>query len=222
MTRFGFLAVMLAASVASSAAAQKIYNLPAGQYLITGEVRAVGPVISPDGPVVPPVPGPVVPPADVLSADAKAVKTAAEGATADPNRANTAKGLATAAGLIRKSVADGTLPNYEAISRGLAFLWDGTTKLAAWTPARKIVFDRLESLAQEGAQPAAYAAYLADVEKGFTASIPVNLLMDDDTTTGHVKVTVGGQDVDLQGNWEQILAMLFELFIKFILPLIIS
>ena len=58
---FLILAAFLAASVASTADAQRVYNLPAGQYLITGEVRAVGPVISPDGPVVPPV-DPVVPP----------------------------------------------------------------------------------------------------------------------------------------------------------------
>ena len=213
------LVSVLIASVLVAAEPQQItvWKLDAGYYVVSGSQIVAFP---PGGPVVPPV-DPVVPPA-VLSVDAKAIKTAAEAAVADPNRENTAKGLATAAGLIRKSTADGTLPNYEAISRGLAFLWDGTTKLTAWTPVRKIVFDRLEALAQEGSQPAAYVAYLADVEKGFTASIPVNLLMDDDTTTGHVKVAIGGQDVDLQGDWQQILMMLFEMFIKFILPYIIS
>lgn len=59
MSRFMLaLAVIL---TASSAFAQRVYNLPAGQYLITGEVRAVGPVISPDGPVIPPGPDPVIP-----------------------------------------------------------------------------------------------------------------------------------------------------------------
>lgn len=59
MSRFMLaLAVVLAAS---SAFAQRVYNLPAGQYLITGEVRTIGPVISPDGPVIPPGPDPVVP-----------------------------------------------------------------------------------------------------------------------------------------------------------------
>lgn len=58
---FLILAAFLAASIASTAEAQRVYNLPAGQYLITGEVRAVGPVISPDGPVIPPGPDPVIP-----------------------------------------------------------------------------------------------------------------------------------------------------------------
>lgn len=59
MSRFMLaLAVIL---TASSAFAQRVYNLPAGKYLITGEVRAVGPVISPDGPVIPPGPDPVIP-----------------------------------------------------------------------------------------------------------------------------------------------------------------
>ena len=58
---FRFMLALAVALAASSTFAQRVYNLPAGQYLITGEVRAVGPVISPDGPVIPPV-EPVVPP----------------------------------------------------------------------------------------------------------------------------------------------------------------
>jgi hypothetical protein len=63
MRGFLILVSVLIASVlvVPTAEAQPVYNLPAGQYLITGEVRAVGPVISPDGPVIPPGPDPVVP-----------------------------------------------------------------------------------------------------------------------------------------------------------------
>jgi hypothetical protein len=73
MSRLVLLAAVLAASVASTASAQRVYNLPSGQYVITGEVRAVGPVISPDGPVVPP---PVVPPPVVPATLTKAVTDA--------------------------------------------------------------------------------------------------------------------------------------------------
>lgn len=71
MFRFALCAAFLAASTAH---AQRVYNLPAGQYLITGEVRAIGPVISPDGPVVPtptpdPTPTPVPEDAAKLTAD---------------------------------------------------------------------------------------------------------------------------------------------------------
>jgi hypothetical protein len=50
-----FLAILVAfvAVVASAAETAKVYNLPGGSYLITGQVRAVGPVISPVGPVIP-------------------------------------------------------------------------------------------------------------------------------------------------------------------------
>jgi hypothetical protein len=61
MSRLVLLAAFLAASVAQ-AAAPSIYDLPAGKYLIDGAVRAIGPVIAPGGPVVPPPDDPVVPP----------------------------------------------------------------------------------------------------------------------------------------------------------------
>lgn len=73
MFRVMLLAAFLAASVAQ-AASPAIYDLPAGKYLITGEVRAIGPVIVPGGPVVPPV-DPVDPVDPVVPDDAAKLTT---------------------------------------------------------------------------------------------------------------------------------------------------
>jgi len=204
---FRILLLCAAVLAASPAFAQKIYNLPAGQYMITGEVRALGPVISPDGPVVPPV-GPVVPP--VAPTKAAAIKAAAEAATADPQRATTASNLASAIGMVRNQVDAGTLKDYQTIAASVNWLWDQLTtgRAAAWAPTKSLVGQHLAELAQEGARPEEYAGYFADVEQALSGSLSdaEKLMADDDPLM---------IDIDR-------LMKLFEFFVKYILPLIIK
>jgi hypothetical protein len=101
-----------AALVASAASAQRIYNLPAGQYLVTGEVRAVGPVINPSGPVVPPD-GPVVPP--VVSDFSKAVVAAVNTLPVSDKRHIAATKLTATYQMLAGQIKDGKIHPTQAV-----------------------------------------------------------------------------------------------------------
>jgi hypothetical protein len=171
-----------------------------------GEVRAVGPVISPDGPVVPPPVDPVVPP----STKAGAIKAAAEAATADPQRATTASNLASVMGLVKSQVEAGTLKDYQSIAASVNWLWDQVTvgRAAAWSQTKTLVGNHLAELGQQGARPEEFSGYLADVEKALAGSLndAEKLEAEDDPLTINMEM----------------LMKLFEFFVKYILPLLVK
>ena len=175
MFRLTLLAVVLAASVVSNASAQKIYNLPAGQYLITGEVRAVGPVISPDGPAPKPDPQPQP---DTMSANAKAIKAAAEKATSDPNRETTALQLAELYRMIAGKVTDKSIVGQEMIAFAVKYGTDslltgkGSAVTAAWKPVRDVFSTQWAEVLNRGGSDADYAKLLTDAAAGLQASAP--------------------------------------------------
>lgn len=183
----------------------------AGLYqVVDGKIQPVT-VVDVDSPDVPVDPVPVpVPTVDTTTA----IKTAAQKVT-DPNRAKVVTGLAMATAKVRELVDKGTLQKYEQISQAIAYLWDATAKDPSWGPVRKIVMDRLELLAQEGAKPAAYSALLACVEQGLTDSV----------TQAQVNQWCQAKGTDretMEAEWTEFLKTLLELFIKFVLPLIIK
>jgi hypothetical protein len=204
MMRCLILSLLTAFIAVPAAAQQRIYNLPAGQYLITGDVRAVGPVISPDSPVVPPV-YPVVP-----STKAAAIKAAAEAATSDPQRATTASNLASVMGLVKNQVDAGTLKDYQSIAASVNWLWDQVTvgKTATWLPVKTLVGQHLAELAQQGARPEEFSGYLADAEKALSGSL--NDLEKSESADDPMMINM------------DMLMKLFEFFVKYILPMIIK
>ena len=177
MSRFGCLVSVLIASVlvASTAEAQRVYNLPAGQYLITGEVRAVGPVISPDGPAPTPTPDPTP---DALTARAKAIKMAAEKAISDPNREQTATQLAELYRQIAVKVQDKAIVGQELIAMGVKFGTDhlltgkGSAVMAAWKPMRDVFSVQWAEVLNKGGDDSAYVALLTETADGLQASAP--------------------------------------------------
>jgi hypothetical protein len=164
-----FVAVLAATSPVF---AQRVYNLPAGQYLITGEVRTVGPVINPDGPVVPPV----VP--DQLTERSKAIKAAAEAATSDPFREQTAQQLAGLYREIAKKVRDGSIKDGSLISFAVKYGTDqlltgkGSTVSDAWKATRAVYDGQMKTAIQNGATDGKLAGLLDEVAIGLDASAP--------------------------------------------------
>lgn len=211
MTRGFLIAVGLLVAATSTAADARIYSLPAGQYLITGDVRAVGPVILPDSPFPPPQPPPVPfppptpTPIPVVPSDAKALKAAAESATADPARTATAANLAAVATLLKQQVEKGSLKDYATISEAYVYLSDQMiprTGKAAWARFQTLVGNHLAAFAQEGAQPAVYSTYFGVVADALDASVP--------------------QAEKIQSIDIDTLMKLLEFFVRYILPFILS
>lgn len=170
------LAVM---SAASPAFAQRFYNLPAGQYLITGEVRAIGPVISPDGPVPNPQPDPTPnPQPDTLTANAKAIKTAAERATSDPQREQTAMQLSELYRQIAVKVTEKAIVGQEMIALATNFgtnqllTGKGSVVLTAWQPVRDVFSQQWAAALNKGGSDADYVKVLTDAADGIQASAP--------------------------------------------------
>lgn len=168
VARLVLLVAVLAAS--TGYAQQRIYNLPAGQYLITGEVRAVGPVISPDGPV-----DPVLPP-DKLTERSKAIKAAAEAATSDPSREQTAQQLAALYREIAKKVRDGSIKDPSVISFAVKYGVDqlltgkGSAVTDAWKATRGVYDGQMKTAIQNGDTDAKLAGLLDEVAIGLDAS----------------------------------------------------
>ena len=197
MSRWFAFAALLVASVASGAEPQQItlWRLDAGYYLIQNDKPVL---FSPNGPIIPPDD-------PIPDTKAAALQKAAEAATLDPLRAATAANLAAVASLIQQQITAGSLKDYASIAAGYDFLSvrmiDAKTGSAAWAPFQKLVGQHLAALAQEGAQPAAYAAYFGVVADSLDASVPKAERV---------------QSID-----PAFLMMLFEMFLK-LLPYILS
>jgi hypothetical protein len=149
-----------------------------------------------------PIPVPIDPVDPTLSPDAQAIKAAADGAVADPSRAETAGNLAEVMGMLKSQVDARTLKTYLQIAAAANWLMDSIIgkQTAAWKPVKDLVGQRLAALGQQGAQPEEYAGYFADAADGLAASIPDSERME-------------RIDIDK-------LMKLFEFFIKYILPFI--
>jgi hypothetical protein len=171
LSRLVLLAAVLAATPAF---AQRIYNLPAGQYLITGEVRTIGPVITPDGPDVPTPP--IVP--DQLTDRSKAIKAAAEAATSDPYRDQTAQQLASLYREIAKKVREGAIKDASVVSFAVKYGVDqlltgkGSSVNDAWKATRAVYDSQMKAAIQNGDNDTKLAALLDEVAVGLDASAP--------------------------------------------------
>ena len=163
------------------------------------------------GPVVPPVVpvDPVTPVDPDLSPDAAAIKAAAQAATADPTRAETAGNLAEVMKMVKAQVDSRTLTTYSQIAAATNWLMDSIIgkQTVAWKPTKDLIGQRLAALGQEGAQPEEYSGFFADAADGFEASIP---LQDDLDGDRRERINI------------ETLMKLFEFFIKYILPFIIK
>jgi len=206
------LLTALAWLVAATAAAQTTFvlnDVSDGVYVlrvVNGQATLTAAVdVGGVAPVPPLPPGPNPPaPGPVLSARAQAIKVAATATAADSKRVETAANLEAATTQLKEWTGD-TLKGYAHISRAAQFMWDQVTKRSddqqAWAPTRKLVFDELAKMGQEGADDAAYAAYFDEVAKGLKASVG----------PGEAQAANG-----------EFLKWLFEFFIKYILPLILK
>jgi hypothetical protein len=165
------------------------------------------------GPVPTPV-DPVTPVDPTLSPDAQAVKAAADGAAADPSRAETAGNLAEVMGMLKSQVDARTLTTYPQIAAAANWLMDSIIgkQGAAWQPLKDLVGQRLAALGQQGAQPEEYAGYFADAADGLGASIPP-------LTTEELQAIEDGllQDPRQRIDIDKLMK-LFEFFVKYILP----
>lgn len=220
MSRLALLAAVLAASPAF---AQRVYNLPTGQYLITGEVRAVGPVINPDGPVIPPVTPPVVPPVVPPVNDFSGKVTAAVNAISiSEQRHAAAVKVSGIYQMIGSKVEDDTLPF---ASAGNAVNWMmkpaiGATDAATWAGVTAIVEAKLNGCQSKAdclsTLNTAASSVLATAPKSeaAVAALEPGVMLDDNETFQTLAKAYGF-------DWNAFLMVLLELFMKF-LPLIIS
>lgn len=225
MSRLVLLAVVLAASFASTAHAQRVYNLPSGQYLITGEVRAIGPVISPDGPVVPPVvvppvTPPVIPPVNSFAANVTAVVNAIP---VSEQRHAAAVKICGVYQMVGSKVEDDTLPF---ASAGSAVSWllkpaIGATDAATWAGVNAIVEAKLNGCQSKADSLAALntaaSSVLATAPKSeaAVAALEPGVMLDDNETFQTLAKAYGF-------DWNVFLMTLLELFMKYFLPMIIS
>jgi hypothetical protein len=120
---------------------------------------------------LPPGPNPTPNPTD-LTDFAKAIKTAADGATGDPNRSDTARKLAT----IYRDVADGGSVDITSLA-GIAsakvdqlMQLQGPSAAIAWRPTRDVIGAKFNAAAQEGATVASLSALMKEAATGLDAS----------------------------------------------------
>ena len=199
-------AAVLAASFASAADAVKIYNLPAGQYLISGEVRAIGPVISPDGPVVPPVPpvDPVVPTPTVFS---KAVVAEVNKIPASDKRHESALKLTATYQMLAGQIKDGKIHPSNAVQAAdlICPIALGADK-SAWTG----VFAIVNAAVGKAGTPEATAGVFTTAADAVLSTIPA-------AGDGDMAAAAARYGFD----WDSFMSFLMEL-LKILLPLIIS
>lgn len=157
--------------------------------------------VSPDIPVTPPSPSP----SPELSPDAMAIKEAAEAVT-DPNKQKTATALMVAVEQVQSEVG-GRLSNYKEISATLGYLWGMVDRQETWGSVRKTIMDRLAGLAQAGASPGDYSAYLGDVRAGILESIPISSMDEKEVN----------ELTSLEINWRKILQIALEIFLKYLI-----
>jgi hypothetical protein len=202
--------ILLVASVATAQPLVIGTGLNDGSYVLTVEngrvtqfERAL--LIVPDGPVPPPIPDPDDPQPSNKAAQIKA----ASGAVVDPTKGTTASNLAAMLDLVANQTQAGTLKDYRAISESVNWMWDQMTKgrEQAWKPVKDLIGNHLMALAQEGATPEMYAGYFAEAADAINASVPVTYDAEADDQLRINPAT---------------LMMLFEMFMKYILPFIIN
>lgn len=151
---------------------------PAGRYAVIQILAGDGqPVVSTVilGSVTPPGPDPVPdPPSPVLTQRSIAVRDAANKATADANRADTATKLATLYGEVARKVRAGEIKGADSIAfvakTGADMLISGNT--ATWQPFREVLSNQFAALLQEGGKDADYAKLLDEVSAGLMSSVP--------------------------------------------------
>jgi hypothetical protein len=205
------LSLILATVLAASPAfAQRVYDLPAGQYLITGEVRAIGPVISPDGPVVPPPVDPVVPPVVPVPQFSKSVTDAVGKIAVSDKRHESALKLTATYQMLGGQVKDGKIHPTNAVAAAdmicpIALGSDGKT----WAG----VFTVVNTAVGKAGTPEATAAVFDAAATAILSTVPA---------------AGDGSDEDMQQaaerygfDWTTFMAFLMQL-LQILLPLIIS
>lgn len=203
MTRF--LLFLVAILVATPAFAQQVYNLPAGQYLITGEVRTVGPVITPNGPVVPPVDPPVVP-TDVSRLTADLIKALPESNTRHKNAiklAGTLKLLADQA-KERKLEADAIIGVYSPLMA-----------IAVPDPDWKHIHSAILAGLKGCQSPAVCASTLEQYAAGAMSTVPNKA--DPKLVRGASIDEVGAAAEEYGFDWSSILEILLPLLLKLLM-----
>lgn len=202
-----FAAAVIAAAMAMASEPVKLIRLPStpGVYLVTVTADAVtiesATVITPTTPPTPPQP-PQPPQPDTLTTRAKAIKTAADKATTDPNRAKTAANLGAAMDQVSKGCGQ-TFKTYDQIGQAAVWMFDKVVDAQpnAWKPTRKLIVDEMAKMAQDGATDAQFGAYLGEVASGCNASVPAN----------------APKEINID-----FIMKLLDFFIKYILPLIVK
>ena len=198
--------VLLAAGLAASPAfAQRVYNLPAGSYVITGEVRAVGPVINPDGPIVPPGPDdPVVPP---QTAFAKAVTDAVAKIPASDKRHTAALKLTATYQMLAGQVKDGKIHPANAVQAA-----DLICPIALGADKKDWggVFSVVNDAVGKAGTPEATAAVFTAAADAVLSTVPA---------AGDGDMAAAAERYGF--DWDSFLAFLMQL-LQILLPLIIS
>lgn len=189
-----------------------------GNYLMTvsGGVITIRP-IQWFGPSPSPNPTPTPSPTpDVLTPRAKLFQTAAQQATADPNRQQTAANLAALFQEVSRLIKAGTIPeNQQAQSLALDI---GMTQVvlkstAAWKPFRDAFSAAWNDQTRTGFSSDESVKLLADASAGLMAAAPSYTLEKPDTDSGRKAIAGGLQAID----WNMILQII-ELVLKFIGP----
>lgn len=131
------------------------------------------------GPRPIPTPTPVPTPAPALSERAKQIQAAAKLVQGDADRATTAQGLAVMYGELAAAIRSGKLgtdPTTMAAAvkttTDLLLAQRGPNAALAWAPVRDLLSTQWAAVAQQGGQPASYAALLTDAADGLNASVP--------------------------------------------------
>lgn len=171
LPRIVFLFAALFAAVLPAAEKMKVYQLDAGLYVVQGAGIVQVELVKPDGPVVPPII-----PDDELSASAKAIKAAAEKATADPNQLATSWKLATTYREVSRKITAGTITGQETIALWVKMstdmiLGDATAK-AAWQPMRDAFSLLWAREINKGGKEAEFAKLLTESAAGLEAVGP--------------------------------------------------
>lgn len=179
------LALVLAVSaVAAQAADTAIYCGPDGKLLQPGSYWSI--VLHADGsaPTVTKVltvgndPLPPTPTPDQLTDRAKAIKTAAEGVTSDPQRGQTAQQLAELYRQLAAKVKSGDITGQSVIAFATKYGTDnllngkGTQVLQAWQPVRDVFSTQWAAVINVGGSDAEFAKLLNETAAGLQASAP--------------------------------------------------
>jgi hypothetical protein len=201
-----FLITALAAVSLQAADAAKIYNLPAGSYVITGQVRAVGPVISPDGPQPDPNPDPNPDPTPV-SQFSKAVTDAVAKIPASDKRHTAALKLTATYQMLAGQVKDGKIHPANAVQAA-----DLICPIALG-PDKKDwggVFSVVNAEVGKAGTPEATAATFTAAADAVLSTVPA-------AGDGDMQAAAERYGFD----WDSFLAFLMQL-LQILLPLIIS